>query len=379
MVLLHELGHAALARAGGYRVTSLGVGLGRPLWHTQLRDGVVLWVAPLLLFGGACTAIPTGPVSGRRAWFHAGGLLAQAVLALALFALPDAWWVDRVAQFNGLVALTNAIPWRIAGSASDGWYLFSLLPGRSLAGDVLPNRAALMRLSAREHAADSRLGALYADTCVAWADLLVGRTAMAGPLFRLDPDATAMDPWVDALFHYVHAEWHRAEGRPLAAVQVARVTRAAIEGEVAALGADLVTLAEARALVDLDADAQARALIGTLAGVGGPVGRQATATLLAASLDAEPDALARATARVVGGRRAAWLDPVDAVHALEAAAERLDAYDRPHAAREARLAAGELTRRVRTAAAPEDRDALARRLATPPAALQRPGQEHHAT
>ena len=77
VVLIHELGHALLAPEGGYRVTSFGVGAGRPLFRTRLSGGVVFFVAPMVLVGGSCTAIPVGPAGPRRAWFHGGGLIAQ--------------------------------------------------------------------------------------------------------------------------------------------------------------------------------------------------------------------------------------------------------------------------------------------------------------
>ena len=129
VVLIHELGHALLAPEGGYRVTSFGVGAGRPLFRTRLSGGVVFFVAPMVLVGGSCTAIPVGPAGPRRAWFHGGGLIAQGLLALLLFFLPTHWLIDRLWQFNLLVAATNAIPWRLGAVASDGWYIVDALTG----------------------------------------------------------------------------------------------------------------------------------------------------------------------------------------------------------------------------------------------------------
>lgn len=372
VVLLHELGHAGLARAGGYRLTSFGIGLGKPLWRTRLKGGVVLHVDRWVFAGGACVAIPIGPPTARRAWFHAGGLLAQLVLGLVLLLLPDQWFWIRVAQFNLLVALTNAIPWRFAGFASDGWHLVDALSNGSRSGsEVLPQRRYLARLAAREHAAGSPLGALYAELCIAWIDLIAGRPEATAVLFRSDPDESALDPWVDMLYHYVHAEWHRLEGRPLAALRIARVTRYALEGDVAPEGDALMALAEARALVDLDACAQAQRVLARLAGIGGPIGRQGAATHLAASLADDTDAVEYATWRVTRSVEASWLDPADTVCILWEVADRLVVSHRVRAARGARDAARHLARRTLAVAAPEDRPPLLRRLGEPAAISRR--------
>ena len=117
VVILHELGHVLFARVGGYRVTAFAIGLGRPIWRVRLGRGPVIVFNQWLLAGGACTAIPTRPPGPRRAWYHAGGLLAQAGLAVGLFASPSMWWAHRAANFNGLVAATNALPWRFTHQA----------------------------------------------------------------------------------------------------------------------------------------------------------------------------------------------------------------------------------------------------------------------
>lgn len=357
IVLLHESGHALFARLGGYRVTSFGIGLGRPFWRVQLSRGVVFHLDRWLLAGGACVAFPSGPPTLKRAWFHAGGLILQAVLAVVLLALPHTWLGDRIAQFNLIVAATNALPWRWGGSASDGWYLLDLFRGQQRAAEVLPQRPALQRMAARERQTDSRLGTAYAELCLAWVDVLACRPADAGRFFAKDPPETALDPWVDALYHFVHAQWHRLEGRPLAALRIAREAPGVLAEGAGDDAIGLLALAEAQALVDLDEPAAAMRTLGRIAGVSGLVGRQATVALLAASLDA-PDDLELATWRVVRRAQDAWLDPTDAASTLWEAARRLDAAHRIDAARGAREAARTLARRTLASATPEDHAAL---------------------
>lgn len=365
IVLLHELGHAAFARAGGFRVTSFAVGLGKPILRVPLRGGVVFhldrwWV------GGACTAIPKGPTTRRRSWYHAGGLIAQAALALVLLPLPDLWLVDRIESFNLLVAVTNAAPWRFGGSASDGWYLLDVARGGRRAVEVLPQRARLLRLAAREREIGSPVGTTYAELCLAWGDLLAGRADRADPFFQADPPETAVEPWIDVLYTYVRAEWHRLQHRPLAAVRTVQEARRAREGEVRDDALGLLAIAEARASVDLGSpDRAVRALV-RVAGLSGPVGRQAAAVSLLAALDGPPDELEYATWRVARRGPEAWLDPADVVAGLTAAAARLSEAGRSDAAIGARVAASALERRVLATAAAEDRASLQARLHRPP-------------
>ena len=166
LVVLHELGHALFARLGGYRVTSFGIGLGTPLIRMRLSGPMVVHLDRWWLAGGACIAIPDGPPTTRRIWFHGGGLLLQGVLALVLLVLPSHWLVDRVAQFNLLVALTNIVPWRLGANASDGWYILDALNGGRFAGNPLSQRAQFEQMADREHANDSPLGLAYGDLCV---------------------------------------------------------------------------------------------------------------------------------------------------------------------------------------------------------------------
>ncbi len=369
VVLLHELGHAVFARRGGYRVTSFAIGLGKPLWSVYLRDGVVLHLDRWLFAGGACTAIPIGAPTVRRAWFHAGGLLMQVGLAAVLLLMPDHWLVVRIGQFNLLVALTNAVPWRAAGQASDGWYLLDAATGGRKAGSILLQRPVFERMAAREEAVGSPVGRVYSLVCIAWADVLSGYPEAADGLFTDEPPEATVEPWVDGLYHYVLAEWHRASGRPLAAVATARDARSIerLRDEAAAL----LCLAEARALVDLDAPGQAARALARLSGVGGPIGGQAAAILLWASLDGETSDLELATWRVERRTAEVWLDPADAVMALREATAELEARGRVPAARGAAAAAVMLLERTRKVVAVEDGPRLEARLS----ARRRPSAE----
>ena len=362
LVVLHESGHAMFARLGGFRVTSFGIGLGRPLWSIYLKGGVVFHIDRWILAGGACTAIPIGPPALRRVWFHAGGLLVQAVLAGLLMLLPATELVYGIFWFNALVALHNVVPWRIGGQASDGWYLLDALTGGRQGGSVLTQRATLVRIAQREAAIGSPVGRVYSQICLAWTDILAGRPGDAAALFQDDPPESLVDPWIDALYHYVQAEWHRNEGRPLAALRVAREAHSHIDFEQSDEGAILMSLAEARALVDLDANSQAQRRLARTAGIGGPIGWQAAAILLWASLDGETDDLELATWRVMRRRHEAWLDPGDPVMALWNAADQLDERGRKAAARGAREAATTMARQILGRVADADRPTLARRL-----------------
>jgi len=361
VVLLHELGHALFARRGGYRVTSFGIGLGPPLWTLSLSGPLVVHLDRWLVAGGACIAIPNGPPSTRRIWFHSGGLIAQAGLALVLLLLPGHWIIDRVIQFNLLVALTNAIPWRVGASASDGWFIIDALSGSRRTGNVLSQRAIFEQMSAREFAIGSPMGLAYADLCVAWVDVLAGRLEEAGEFFHDDPPETAAHPWTDALYHYVKAEWHREEGRPLAALSTARDGRNALSAGSGADAHALLALCEARALIALDEpDAASRTLQRVL---GGALTIQALPLALWCALDApNTEDLELASWKVARNIQGPWLDPGDPTLALWEAAEELSRRGRLNAARSAREAATSLARRTLKAAAIEDRRTLSFRL-----------------
>lgn len=360
LVVLHELGHAVFARPGGYRLTSFGIGLGRPVWTLVLSGPLVLHVDRWFFAGGAAAAIPDGPASTRRILFHGGGLLLQGLLAAVLLLLPDHWLVDRVARFNLLVALTNAVPWRIGGHASDGWYILDALAGGRRTGNVLTQRSVLEAMAQREFAAGSPLGTAYADLCVAWADVLAGRLEEAAEFFADDPPETAVHPWTDAVYHYVKAEWHRESGRPLAALPTARAGRAALGEDLGTDAVALLALAEARALLALDEPGAARRALHRV--VGSPLAIQALPIVLWASLDAATDELEVATWKVARHVNEAWLDPGDPVLALCEAAEELEERGRVNAARAARATATQLARQTLRSAEVRDRRTLSWRL-----------------
>lgn len=328
-----------MAAHGGYRVTSFGVGGGRPLLRTRLRGGVVFYVAPLLVVGGACTAIPVGPAGPRRVWFHAGGLIAQALIAVALLLVPSSWLVDRIWQFNLLVALTNGVPWRLGSSASDGWTILDALTGSHRGSLLLSQRERIVRLAAQEQALGSPVGMLWAELCVAWVDVQLRAPSRADGFFTSDPPESAVDPWIDALYHAVRADWHRLHGRSLAALRTVRDTRDARLGELSPDADGLLALAEARALIQLDSHAVAERTLARVVGHTGPVARQAVVVRLMAAMELPTEEIEFATWRVLRHMRAGWLDPVETVHALWQAAERLREGGRIEAAQGARHAA----------------------------------------
>jgi hypothetical protein len=344
LVLAHEAGHAAFARRGGFRVTSFAVGLGTPLWSMYLRDGVVLHIDRWVWAGGACTAIPIGPPTARRAWFHGGGLLVQSALALGLWVAPDGWLVDRLFGFNLLVAATNALPWRWRGQASDGWHVIDAWAGGARAAPVIAQRAQLSRMLEREREAHSSVGVAYCDVCLAWSEVQLGLLdAAADRIADEDPQLTR-EPWVSALYHMTLADWHRASGRPHRAVEAAQAGRV-IDG-LDPDGLGLLDLAEARAWVDVGDRDRARSALSRLVGSTGAVAHQAAATLMAASLREPTADLEMALWRVERRLPDAWLDPLDVVRCLTQVADELARRDRPDAARGARASADRLFTRT---------------------------------
>lgn len=360
LVLLHEFGHALFAKAGGYRVTSFGVGLGTPMWRLQLNGNVVVHIDRWFIAGGACIAIPNGPPSRRRIWFHGGGLILQGLLAIVLLMLPEHWMVDRVARFNLLVAVTNLLPWRMAGNASDGWYILDALSGGRRTGNLLTQRSIFEQMSARELANRSPMGLAYADLCVAWTDVLSGRLEEATEFFDDDPPETASHPWTDALYHYVKAEWHRAHGRPLAALGTSREGRATLDSGLGSDAVALLALAEGRALVALDEPDAARRVLQRV--TDSPLALQALPVLLWSCLDAETEDLELATWKVARNLGGPWMDLSDPILALVEAAEELTKRGHLNAARSAAASATHLAQRALRAADIEDRRTLSYRL-----------------
>jgi len=357
LIFAHELGHALFARAGGFRVTSFGVGSGRPLARLPLRGGAIFYIGRLWI-GGACHAVPTGPMTRRRFWFHSGGLLVQGLIALLLFPFTDTWIIARIAQFNLLVAATNIIPWKWQGTASDGWYLLDTLSGGRRETDLLTMRPILVRLSQRQRAVKSPLGQFYASMCLAWSDLIAYQPEKASPFFDSDPPQSSLEPWFDVLFHYTQSEWHRQLGRPLAALQTIRNTHLTRAGELDAQAIGLLALAEARALVDLQANGQARQVLGRVVGLSGPTARQAAVIHLWTWMDT-PVSKERVwlTKQVSRFAEQTLLDRMDTVFALLQAAKRLED-SHGEVANHARRAAFRITKALMSSLPPIGKDRL---------------------
>jgi hypothetical protein len=365
IALVHELGHALTARPAGYRVTSFGVGRGRPILRLRGPGGVLLSVRLWVLLGGTCVAIPRGPgVRRRAALFHAGGAIAQLLLAAVLLVF-DGPTVELVARFNLLVLAWNLLPWRVAGHASDGWWIVRSL--RGVAGGpglLIRRRGELERLLAWEQAQSSPVGTWYARLLLAWIDLQVRRLDRADTFFVEEHPEAVLDGPMDALHHALVAEWHRLHGRPLAALWVLRQVRAARGDDLPPETEDLLCLAEGRTWLELGEAARARAALARLAGVAGFAGPDARVLRLELAL-AEEDLVeveaAVSRIRVAHG----LLDPVAALAALRQAAALLDGA----AAEQARATAEALSERLESgvdAAMRADLDDAMREL--PPAA-----------
>lgn len=324
IALVHELGHALAARPAGYRVTSFGVGRGRPILRLRGPGGILLSVRLWVPLGGTCVAIPRGPGARRRAaLFHAGGAIAQLLLAALLLAF-DGPIVDLVARFNLLVLAWNVLPWRVAGHASDGWWIVRNLHGVAGGpGLLVRRRPELRRLLAWEQAQSSPVGTWYARLLLAWIDLQVRRLDRADAFFVEEHPEAVLDGPMDAMHHALVAEWHRLRGRPLAALWVLRQVRAARGDDLPPETEDLLCLAEGRTWLQLGEGPRARAALARLAGVAGFAGPDARVLRLELALvDEDLDEIEAAVARV--GVAQGLVDPVAAISALRRAAARLD-------------------------------------------------------
>jgi hypothetical protein len=367
VALVHEAGHALTARPAGYRVTSFGVGMGAPLFRHRGRHGVVFTVNRWLFAGGACVAVPLGLTQDLRAvLFHAGGGLAQLLLGALLALLPEWWWVAPVQSFNLLVLGWNLLPWHFGGMASDGWWILKALRPRAQGpGLLFARRRPLHRIRAFEQRAGSPFGIWYADLMLAWMDLQVGCLDRADVFFSEDHDETAMDPSLDALFQALKADWHRRHDRPLAALTgVARLRSAQLPLGGEADG--LLTLVEARALLDLEETAQARQALGRLAGATRVLAADAALVRLeTALLDQEISEVASAVDQLLDPSHPAPLWPAEAVHALRHASVLLGEAGHPAVSRRLEHAAKHRAAVALAAATVDDRQALERRLHPP--------------
>ncbi len=364
VALVHELGHALLAGPAGLRVTSFGIGLGRPVARFRGPGGVVLVLRMWVVAGGACVAVPRGPgVRARVAWFHAGGALAQLVLAALLAGVAaaglDSPSLASVARFNVLVLVFNLVPWKVGGRASDGWWILQhVRAGRGGPGLLFTRRAELERLLRWEEEGESPVGVWYARLLLAWMDLQLRRLDRADAFFTREHAEAVLDPHLDALHHGLVAEWHRLRGRPLAALWVFRQLRQARPDGLPPETEDLLHLVEGRTWLDLGEVTRAREALTRLAGVEGTAAADATVLRVEVALAADdPEELRRAVRRV--RLRAGSLDPVGATRTLAAAARALDGdSDEPAAAVASAVAATLRERLVRIADADDVGDLL---------------------
>ncbi|MFH1464247.1 MAG: site-2 protease family protein, partial [Pseudomonadota bacterium] len=307
----HELGHALIAPLAGYRVTSLGLGAGRPLIRRLARDGVALWLGRWPLAGGICVAVPA-TLSARPALFQAGGLLAQVLLAWLLHRLaPEHWVAQRGEVFNLLVLAWNAVPWRWRDNASDGWYLLARLRGRGWGRPLLGDRAGLDHLLAFERAVGSPVGAWYASLGLAWVAHLVGRPEEAVEL--------AMAPLPRGLRPRDHGL------RALAALLQAAVLGAAGRtDEVVPPDGDAIIglLAQSRLALDRGRPEEVADLLAPIAHATGALGREVAALRAEAAIARGAPDLPQALLALEAALPGPFLDPVRVARTLHAAAER---------------------------------------------------------
>lgn len=360
VAIVHELGHALAARPAGFRVTSFGIGRGRPILRATLPGGVVFHIGWLFFTGGACVAIPRSPESGpRAALFHGGGIAAQVLLGALLLVLPEGPstpWLEAGGQFNLLVAAWNLLPWRMGRMASDGWWLLS----RLTSGAVAPRRAlfeqrdAIEKVLAYERRVGSPVGIWYGHRMLAWCDLLADRVDSAHARLHDAAPLPVPDPHLERIDGLIRAEAWQRSGHPLVALRTIETLR---EAPIPADDtADLLVVVEARAWLALGDLHRARQCVAQLAGVGGAIGREATSVFLAiATASEDQPAVYTAATRLSKASTAGMFDPLSAARALADAVPL--APDHNTAARWRARAVG-IARAALQQASPEDQPAL---------------------
>lgn len=364
VAIVHELGHAVAAGPGGYRVTSFGIGRGRPLFRWTLPGGVVFHVGWLFFTGGACVAIPRSPGGGpRSALFHGGGVGAQLLLAILLWILQsivDDTWLRAGAHFNLLVIGWNLLPWRTARMASDGWWLLS----RLTRGAVAPHRAlfeqreSIQLVLAYEERVQSPIGIWYGHRMLAWCDILAGRLASAIERLGTVPPLSVAAPYLENIDRLIRAEAQLRSGQPMVAIRTIATARA--KGMLPNDTADLMVVVEARAWLQLGDLDRARGCVATLAGVGGAIGREVTSVALDIALQSGDESMIIATAtRLSRDSTAGLFDPLTAARALTEAARQTG--DRGIATRWHARAVG-LTRAALHRASAVDKPAIQQQL-----------------
>jgi hypothetical protein len=153
--LVHELGHALMARWSGFLVSSFGMGLGRPLWVRSWRGSRVYLCRRTPLQGITFSVMAQiYPTRGQLVAMLAGGVLANfALAAVALLLWRLLPWGSEVWAMVGLLnaglGVGNLIPFRSRVGATtmrtDGGLILQVLRGGARAGEA-PER--IQRLAA---------------------------------------------------------------------------------------------------------------------------------------------------------------------------------------------------------------------------------------
>jgi Zn-dependent protease len=137
---VHELGHAVMAHAVGFTVTSFGMGVGRPLAVFSLGLTRIYFCGTKPLQGIAF-CLPPKLIPPRRQMvpYLAGGIIANtlfALLALALYRwLPwgTSLW-HTASAVNAMLAVINLVPFQVhigkATLTTDGGQIFKVLRDR---------------------------------------------------------------------------------------------------------------------------------------------------------------------------------------------------------------------------------------------------------
>ncbi|MEM6638814.1 MAG: site-2 protease family protein [Pseudomonadota bacterium] len=180
MLLLHELGHAGMARLLGWRVGHLSLGFGPVLWRGQVAGtAVTLRAVPI---EGYVVPAPNS-ASGARwksALVYAAGPGAELALLGALIALFGADAVFSESTEPGALALKtlaiviiwgagfNLLPFAFKGGVSDG---LGILLSPLMDDDGIEQRLTTLE----EMAAEELANAGRTDEAVALLDRLIGR------------------------------------------------------------------------------------------------------------------------------------------------------------------------------------------------------------
>jgi tetratricopeptide (TPR) repeat protein len=135
--IVHEMGHVLFGRLGGFRITSAGMGLARPLWVGRL-GATRLYLALSQPMQGITFVAHPRLLASRLSLLlcFIGGPLLQGVFALVLLALV--WVVPSghaacllAGAINGVIALANLVPLRVRVGAfvmrTDGMLMLDAL------------------------------------------------------------------------------------------------------------------------------------------------------------------------------------------------------------------------------------------------------------